>query len=663
MPKSLVLGNGNILVGIDEHGRVKDFYYDHVGLSNQLTEEAVNKVGVWVDGEFRWCDSPGWNIVIDYQKETMVGSTVIAHSGLEIELHFQDIVYNEKNIFIRRITVKNKAKNKRDIRVFLNHQFRMYGIKKGDTVYYDPEDKTIVQYKGRRVIVMSGECEGEGFSDYTVGLSNIEGYEGTWRDAEDGELSKHPIEHGIVDSTIGFSKVVDAGGQFVMTAWVSIGKSLERAKALHEYILRKTPGHLLESTTDYWNAWVNKNNYSFFELSEREIDIFKKSLLVVRAHVDNHGGIIASSDSDMLQYGRDHYNYVWHRDGAFSAMAMDKAGYHDVARRFYSFSADVLTEDGYFFHKYRPDRSRGSSWHPWITREGERRLPIQEDETALVLVALWDHYTYTKDLEYIETLYNPLIRKAGLFIVGFRDQSQLPLPTYDLWEEKWGIHTFSVASVYGSLVAASNFAKLLGKEFDHNMFKQGAEQVKKAALEYLYNDKESYFHKFVDRQGETMVHDETVDASSFYGMLRFGLLSADDKRMRASFDTLLKKLLCSGHVGGIARYEGDIYYRVGSDIPGNPWIITTLWLARYYISIAKSKEDMAPAKKWIKWVADRATPSGLLPEQVNPFTGEQVSASPLTWSHAEYVATIIAYLERLEALGVCSVCYPIEKEI
>jgi GH15 family glucan-1,4-alpha-glucosidase len=31
-------------------------------------------------------------------------------------------------------------------------------------------------------------------------------------------------------------------------------------------------------------------------------------------------------------------------------------------------------------------------------------------------------------------------------------------------------------------------------------------------------------------------------------------------------------------------------------------------------------------------------------EQIDPLTGEPLSASPLTWSHAEYVMTVQQYL-------------------
>jgi glucoamylase len=47
----------------------------------------------------------------------------------------------------------------------------------------------------------------------------------------------------------------------------------------------------------------------------------------------------------------------------------------------------------------------------------------------------------------------------------------------------------------------------------------------------------------------------------------------------------------------------------------------------------------------LEWVAWRALPSGVLAEQVNPYTNDPLSVSPLTWSHAAYIATVQSYLE------------------
>jgi GH15 family glucan-1,4-alpha-glucosidase len=45
----------------------------------------------------------------------------------------------------------------------------------------------------------------------------------------------------------------------------------------------------------------------------------------------------------------------------------------------------------------------------------------------------------------------------------------------------------------------------------------------------------------------------------------------------------------------------------------------------------------------INWVADHKQDSGILPEQVNPYDGSALSVSPLVWSHAQFIITILDY--------------------
>jgi GH15 family glucan-1,4-alpha-glucosidase len=91
-------------------------------------------------------------------------------------------------------------------------------------------------------------------------------------------------------------------------------------------------------------------------------------------------------------------------------------------------------------------------------------------------------------------------------------------------------------------------------------------------------------------------------------------------------------------------------------VPGNPWFICTLWLADYRIASARNLEELESAVEILEWTVKRALPSGVLAEQVDPLTGAPVSVSPLTWSHATVVATVMAYLRKLEALLKCEAC-------
>src|SRR5690349_11296482 len=125
MAKSLVLGNGSLTVGYDQFGQVKDCYYDYVGLENQMGEESVNRIGVWVDGAFSWLSDGGWSVSINYQSETLISDIVAQNDSLGILLTFTDAVYNETSIFVRHIIVKNMRAESRLVRIFLNHEFRM----------------------------------------------------------------------------------------------------------------------------------------------------------------------------------------------------------------------------------------------------------------------------------------------------------------------------------------------------------------------------------------------------------------------------------------------------------------------------------------------------------------------------------------------------------
>ena len=495
--------------------------------------------------------------------------------------------------------------------------------------------------------MVGGILDNKPFDDYSIGFCGIEGKEGTWKDAEDGILSKNPIEHGVVDSVVSWQKDIPADGQIILYYWVVVGETYREVCELLRYIFEKTPEHLVESTKDFWQAWINQVPVSFPGLSEKAKNLFYDSLLVMRAHSDNRGGILASADSGNVQYGGDTYGYIWPRDACFAAWSFDLAGFYDVSKRFYGFANDVLTEEGYVLHKYQPDRSLGSSWHPWV-KGGKSQLAIQEDETAILLVGLWEHYIRAKDLEFVESIYNSFIKKAADFMIRYKNiHTGLPLPSYDLWEEKYGISSFTASLVYGGLVSAHNFAKTLGKEEDAKKFYDEAESLRKVILTSLWDENGKYFFKLI---GDNLEKDLKLDASSFYGAFRFGVMSVDDPRMKETFKLLKMKLSRGINIGGLARYEDDSYARIGSDSVGNPWFVVTLWFTQYKIAIANSIADLQEVVRDIEWVAKFAK-SGMLSEQINPYNGSPISATPLTWSHAEFVRTVLEYEKKMKSFN------------
>lgn len=650
MARSITIGNGNILVGLDARGQVRDFYYPFVGQANHVSGASgnfVHRVGVFVDGSLSWFDDAGWNFNFGTSSETMTGSFVATHPGIGVTIRAQDVVHNENNVFIRHFTIENNSTKERTIKLFFSQQFRIAESRRGDTAFYDPRVRAIVHYKGHSTFLVNATINGKQFSEYNIGLFGIEGKEGTYYDAIDGVLEGNSIEHGSVDSVIAVGASVLPSGSAQVAYWVVCAGSVAEAHGLDAHVIEEKPERLIISTEAYWQAWVEKDGRDLSPLPVAMQTLYRRSLMVMRVHADNRGGIIASSDTDMLHHGRDTYSYVWPRDAALIAHAFDVTGYGDVAKRFYSFAARVLEPGGYLMHKYRSDGVLGSSWHSWM-HQGEARLPIQEDETATVIVMLWHHYEKERDLEFIESLYNTFIEPAAQFMCEFIEPTTgLPQASYDLWEEKFGISTYTASSVYAALMACARFAMILGKDTDARTYQVIAERMQSAIATVLYDSEIGMFVKHVNIDADGgRTYDRTLDTSSFYGPLFFEVFDEDNAMIKSALKTVEEKLQVGAESQGFVRYEGDGYYRMHDAESPNPWIVTTLWIAQYYLRRATKLTDLKRPLELLEWTVSHAAYSGMLAEQMHPNTRAHLSTAPLMWSHAEYVLTVEAYLKK-----------------
>ncbi|HZO76239.1 MAG TPA: glycoside hydrolase family 15 protein [Ktedonobacteraceae bacterium] len=663
MPRDLPLGNGRLLVNFDKNYDLRDIYWPHVGQELQTAGD-ISHTGVWVEGQFSWLDSPEWQRELIYDEETLVTRVTLKHSRLQIELVFNDVVDFNRAIFLRHVVVTNQADHAREVRLFFHYDWHIWNDAGGNTVFYYPPVRALVAYKQMAYFLMDGQIgSGDqaqiGISSWATGIKEFNGAEGTWRDAEDGELGRNPIAQGSVDGTIAFHiPAIAAGASNEVYHWLAAGNDLPEVVVLEAMINERGPQTFLTRTSNYWHRWVNKDQQDFADLSPELVALYKRSLLILRTQIDGDGAIIAANDADVRFFSRDSYSYMWPRDGALVANALSHAGYSEITRAFYDFCNAVLTEGGYLLHKYNPDRSWGSSWQPWVDQEGRPQLPIQEDETALVAYSLWQHYDRFHDVEFVAPHFRTLITPAADFLMSYRDAAtNLPQASYDLWEERHGILTYTTATVYAGLDAAANFAELFGEVELADRYRKAANEIKEAALRYLWDEERGHFLRMITVDKDGIIHKDATLDSSVCGLFQFGMLSAHDPHMERTMQMLEQTLWVKTAIGGMARYENDYYHQVTQDMSqaeGNPWFICTLWLAQYRIAHANTLDDLHQALPLLEWARVHALPSGVMAEQVHPFTGEPLSVSPLTWSHAEYVMTVRWYLGRYHRFKAAS---------
>ncbi|MDI3279786.1 MAG: glycoside hydrolase family 15 protein [Bacillota bacterium] len=654
MPREVILSNGRLLVAFDAHLNLRDLYYPFLGSTNHLMGHP-SRLGVWVSGQFTWLNGE-WQTSIQYAPRSLVARIETAHPRLDLRLEISAAVHYRENLYVQRVVVHNLAREEREVRLFFHHDPHIYETAIGNTAFYDPELRALLHYKRDRYFLVNGLTQsGEGIFEYATGTKEYRGYEGTWRDAEDGRLEGNPIAPGSVDSTVSFRLSAGPGEKAVLYYWIAAGTRYKEVAQLNAWVLKNRPERLLQETEQYWRTWLSRQKHDLTGLSPEMVELFYRSLLIMKAHSDrNRGGIVASADFDILEFSRDHYGYVWPRDGALVALALSEAGYDEPAREFFQFCREVITERGFLLHKYSSDGSAGSSWHPWV-EGGEPQFPIQEDETALVLYALDRYYRRFKDLELVESAYHRLVEKAARFMAGYRDETTgLPKPSYDLWEERRGVLAYTSATVWAGLRSAARLALLLGRSEDAHHWRKAGAEVREAVLHHLYDPRLGRFLRLIlPRPEGEPAKDFTLD-SSLWGLFAFGLLPAHDPRMERSFQAVVERLWVKEGVGGLARYEQDRYFAVEGlnpeTVPGNPWVVCTLWLAQWHIARARSLQDLLPAYRLLEWTVQRASPSGILPEQVHPLTGRPLSVAPLTWSHGTFVLTALQYARRARAL-------------
>jgi GH15 family glucan-1,4-alpha-glucosidase len=662
MPRDLPVANGHMLVNFDASYNLRDIYWPHIGLRNH-TEGHVSHSGVWVDGRFSWFDSQDWERDLRYQEDSLVTQVTLTSGELQLRIECADVVDFDRDVLIRRMEVSNLADHPREVRLFFHHDWHIGESEGANTVAYRPELRSLVAYKDQCTILVGGliaatsastsrgrplEVEA-GITHWAIGYKEFNSQQGTWRDAEDGELGGNPIAQGSVDSCAGFwLGSLNSGEARLCYHWLAVGSDFPAVRGLHKFVLERGPEQLLQRTHGYWHLWVTTKPLDLGDLPASLVDLYKRSLLIIRTQIDDDGAVVAATDGDVWSFARDSYAYMWPRDGALVANALSHSGYGDITGAFFHFCSKVMTDDGYLLHKYTPEGALGSSWQPWLSPSGEPELPIQEDETALVVYALWQHYSLFHEVEFVRPLYRPLIKAAADFMVQYREpHTNLPAPSWDLWEERHGIHAYTVAAVYAGLLAAANFADAFGEVAHAARYRKAATEIAGAARQYLWNEQAGRFVRMINLSADgTILPDLTLDAS-ISGLFTLGMFSATCEEISRTMEAIEGRLLVKAPAGGYARYENDYYHQISHDIqnvPGNPWFICSCWIAEYRIARAETLDELHAALPLLEWVQQRALPSGVLAEQIDPYSDSPLSVSPLTWSHAEFVSAVRWYV-------------------
>ncbi|HEY5584192.1 MAG TPA: glycoside hydrolase family 15 protein [Ruminiclostridium sp.] len=623
-----ITGNSSMLVCLSEKAELLRLFWPNIDYLQQFDKMLCgifikNKTGSTV-----WLDDHRCEHYQEYLQDTnIVKSTIINYfDGYKVSVY--DFVHPHKDVMVRKFEIQNILPEKSELG-FVSFSAATSSDPDIACSLFDFGNEALIHYRSNNYVSITSDtpafqfqigsnANDAAFNTYLYGKDDI----GMMKDAavswELGAFEKNETKY--------------------FNLYICASNTLKGCKSLIKEIKGFGAVKMLDETEKYWKSFLNHAN-PMKSGNDMLDDLYKRSLLVFRLMYDKKsGGLLAAPEVDEYFTKCGRYAYCWGRDAAFITGALDIAGLNECSDNFYKWAVSVQSEDGSWYQRYHMDGNLGPCWG------------LQIDETGTIIWGMLNHYNYVKNTEFLKEVWNSVEAGAN-FLVSFIDgDTGLPKPSFDLWEERYGEHAYSSAAVYAGLRSASEIAKLLGEASEcYQKWNEAANKIKQAIVKCFWKEDFRRFIRSVrvklngygqeSSQNTTMIEvnpkgylrdvtleDWLVDVSLVGLSIPFDVFDANDPMIKDTV-SLIEQVLTSSGVGGIKRYENDTY------IGGNPWILTTLWVALYHAKIG----NYSKAKEYLYWATNGKTKLGLLPEQLNRDTGKPDWVIPLTWSHAMYI--------------------------
>ena len=652
--RDIPVSNGSLLVDFDQTYRLRGVYRPKRSRENYV-ENLTSCFGVWAEGAFSWVHDSSWMRSLGYEHDALVTQVTLYNPALSLRIACSDTVDRTKDLYLRKMTVDNLDEDTREVRLVFAHTFNSAGVKIGRSAYYEPKQGAVIHHEADRWYMINAATPtahgwAVGIDQWEVGKNEP----GPWRDAEDSSYPVPPEEQGSTDSTVVLHLTVPGRGQATGWYWMAVGGSLEQVDYIHRLVGQEGVETFLDRTRGYWRQWVNRTPHDLCGLPSPLHHLYRRSLLILRTQIDSHGTMMAADNVSHRRQGT--WSCIQPRDSAWVAAALVDAGFPEIARSILASSFRAIADPGPLsapMHDRSPDTARYDDY-----AGANRPFSDQSDEMALALWALWRHCQRFQDLAFIRSHYGELVVRTANWLVEHRDPGTgLPLPSWDLWQERWGMHAWTSGAVWAGLQAAAGFAAAFDEQERADAYRRAADEIRAGVERTLWQPGAGRFARAMVWQDGGWRADLTIDAS-LTGLWYFqvdgtGMFSPRDPRIVATMQAIRDRLWVSPGTGGIMRHEHD--HPLGRDIGqtgGGPWFVCTLWLAQWITATAQTLADLEPAQEILEWAANHALPSGVLTEQVYaPNDNSQVlSTSPSAWSHAVLVSAVLQAAERWTTL-------------
>ncbi|HEY2527150.1 MAG TPA: glycoside hydrolase family 15 protein [Xanthobacteraceae bacterium] len=384
---------------------------------------------------------------------------------------------------------------------------------------------------------------------------------------------------------------------------------------------------MLRQTSEAWSRWMTNFHYD----GPQEPMVRRAAITLKLCDHWTNGSLVAAPTSSLPApvggVRNWDYRYAWIRDAAFAVFALRRIGFANEADAFLGWVLDAFEQSQWPRIMYtlaggpvpeeREDTLAGyrnSAPVRWGNGAADQR---QHDVYGEVLDCADQWIRGGGQLE--PTLW---IRLAGLAEAAERTWRQ---PDQGIWEirSEGRVFTYSAALCQVALDRAASIAERLGLPGPVAQWRSAAAIIRTAVLKEAWDEEAQTLSEHLGGGG--------VDASLLALPLRH-VVPADHPRMVATTRAIVDRLGAGG--GLLYRYRHD---NSPDGIPGDEgaFLLCSFWLVENLVGQGRLDE----AEDLYASLCARASPLGLLSEQIDPSTGEFIGNLPQAFSHIGVIAS------------------------
>ncbi|MFF2614422.1 glycoside hydrolase family 15 protein [Kitasatospora sp. NPDC058046] len=385
----------------------------------------------------------------------------------------------------------------------------------------------------------------------------------------------------------------------------------------------------LKATAEAWRRWMGH-----FAYDGPQEPLVRRAAITLKLCDDwANGSLVAAPTSSLPApiggIRNWDYRYSWIRDAAFAVFALRRIGFGGEADAFLGWVLDAFetSRRPRIMYDLRggpvPDEVvdgelegyQGSAPVRWGNGATDQR---QHDVYGEILDCA--HQWLRSGGEIQPALWAGLAELADAARQAWRE------PDQGIWEvrSEGRVFTYSAGLCQVALDRAARIGERLGRSDGPDRWRASAEELRRLVLEQSWDEEAKTLSAHLDGGG-------TLDASLLALPLR-RVVPADHPRMVATAAAVAERLSAGG--GLLYRY---LHEESPDGLPGDEgaFVLCSFWLVDNLVGQGRTDE----AGELYASLCSRASPLGLVSEQIDPSTGEFMGNFPQAFSHIGIISS------------------------